>query len=75
MRHRLNKKNNDASFFDATDWLYLAYRKDNWELSAGKQVVAIGGYEYDAAPIDLYFCSGGGTIYLAIAGVVQWPMC
>lgn len=57
LRHRLNKQHSDASFFDATDWLYLAYRKDNWELSAGKQVVAIGGYEYDAAPIDLYFCS------------------
>ena len=56
-RQRLNKKNGDASFFDATDWLYLTYSKNNWQLSAGKQVVAIGGYEYDAAPIDLYACS------------------
>lgn len=56
-RQRLNKEHSDASFFDATDWLYLTYKKNNWELSAGKQVVAIGGYEYDAAPIDLYFCS------------------
>ena len=30
---------------------------ENWAVSAGKQVVAIGGYEYDRAPIDLYFCS------------------
>ena len=56
-RQRLNKNSDDASFFDATDWLYLTYKKNNWELSAGKQVVNIGGYEYDAAPIDLYFCS------------------
>lgn len=56
-RQRLNKEHSDASFFDATDWLYLAYKKDNWELSAGKQVVAVGGFEYDSAPIDLYFCS------------------
>lgn len=56
-RQRLNKPNKDASFFDATDWIYLTYTHDNWSLSAGKQVVGIGGYEYDRAPIDLYFCS------------------
>ena len=57
-RQRLNKAHADQSFFDATDWLYLTYApSNNWQLSAGKQVVAIGGYEYDRAPIDLYFCS------------------
>ena len=57
-RQRLNKAHADQSFFDATDWLYLTYApSSNWQLSAGKQVVAIGGYEYDRAPIDLYFCS------------------
>lgn len=56
-RQRLNKPNKDASFFDATDWIYLTYSKKNWSLTAGKVVVAIGGYEYDRAPIDLYFCS------------------
>lgn len=56
-RQRLNKPNADASFFDATDWLTLSYNHSNWGISAGKQVVAIGGYEYDRAPIDLYFCS------------------
>ena len=56
-RQRLNKKNSDATFFDATDWVYLTWKKNNFEISAGKQTVAIGGYEYDAAPIDLYFCS------------------
>lgn len=56
-RQRLNKPNSDATFFDATDWIYLTYTKENWSVSAGKQVVGIGGYEYDRAPIDLYFTS------------------
>ena len=56
-RHRLNKPIKNAALFDATDWITLSYKTSNWELSAGKQVVGIGGYEYDGAPIDLYFCS------------------
>ncbi len=56
-RQRLNKPNKDVSFFDATDWIYLTYTNKAWSISAGKQVVGIGGYEYDRAPIDLYFCS------------------
>lgn len=57
LRHRLNKTSFDSNFFDATDWVWIAYSLKGWEVSAGKQVVAIGGYEYDRAPIDLYFCS------------------
>ena len=57
-RHRLNKTNFDSNFFDATDWLYVNYSpNEHWTLSGGKQVVGIGGWEYDRAPIDLYFCS------------------
>ncbi len=56
-RQRLNKPNKDASFFDATDWIHVTYTRNNWSVSAGKQVVGIGGFEYDGAPIDLYFCS------------------
>lgn len=56
-RQRLNKPNKDASFFDATDWINLTYSTGALSFGGGKQVVAIGGYEYDAAPIDLYFCS------------------
>lgn len=56
-RQRLNKLHEDQSFFDATDWVYLNYDIDRWHLQAGKEVVAIGGYEYDRAPIDLYSCS------------------
>lgn len=56
-RQRLNKPHKDASFFDATDWIYLNYDLGNWSFAGGKQVVAIGGWEYDRAPIDLYGCS------------------
>ena len=58
LRQRFNRAALDASFFNATDWFYLNYQlSDYWTLSAGKQVVDIGGYEYDNPPIDLYFCS------------------
>lgn len=53
-RQRLNKIHRDQSFFDATDWLYVNYAIDGWNLRAGKEIVAIGGWEYDRAPYDLY---------------------
>ncbi len=57
-QQRMNKSCFDAHFFDATDYLYLSYKPvEPLAFSAGKQIVAIGGFEYDRAPIDLYFCS------------------
>lgn len=57
-RQRLNRAHKSESFFDATDWLWINYSPTkNWSISAGKQVVMIGGWEYDRAPIDLYFGS------------------
>jgi len=56
-RQRLSKRTGQT-FWDATDWVHLDWQiNPRWGLSAGKQVVAIGGYEYDRAPIDLYYCS------------------
>lgn len=55
IRYRVHKVQSDP--FAATDWATLNYSTDRWEFSAGKQVVAIGGYEYDRAPIDIYFAS------------------
>lgn len=59
LRQRLNVPiGNIEGLLDATDWAYLTYHiNDNFSLSAGKQVVAIGGFEYDYAPIDGYFLS------------------
>ena len=57
-RQRFNKKISDSHYFDATDWIYITYAANqNWSLSAGKQVVLIGGYEYGAAPVDVFMAS------------------
>lgn len=56
-RQRLNKQT-DRTFWDATDWLKLDWQATrHWSFSAGKQIVNEGGWEYDRAPIDLYYCS------------------
>ena len=57
LRQRINKPTTNLNLFDATDWIQVNYNKGPWEISAGKQVVAIGGYEYDTSPINLFFCS------------------
>lgn len=58
-RYRIYKDNGAPSdFFGSVDWVYLAYQiNKNFSVSAGKEVIAIGGYEYDKAPIDVYFWS------------------
>ncbi len=58
-RQRFNKFTADQSFFDSTDWLYVNYAIDRWNFQAGKQIVAIGGWEYDAYPVDIY----GGSVF------------
>ena len=57
-RQRFNRVNSLSDFANNTDWLTLTYKPtQNWAISAGKQVLMMGGWEYDGAPIDLYFCS------------------
>ena len=71
-RQRFNKGVKDATFFDATDWLTLTYTTGNWSFSGGKQVVGIGGYECDRAPIDTYnyseYCSNIACYQFGISG-------
>ena len=71
----LDSKPGYQSFFNATDWLYLTYRvNNNFSILGGKQVVAIGGFEYDAAPIDLYLWSTfwNNVICYQIGGMVNY---
>lgn len=57
-RQRVNNIQNEANFFDATDKLFLGWRiTDNFTLTAGKMVTAMGGIEFDLAPIDVYYRS------------------
>ena len=55
IRQRLNKKVFDErNMFNATDFMYVNWQAtERWNFLAGKYVVLIGGYEYDAAPIDV----------------------
>lgn len=59
IRQRLNKKVFDErNMFNATDFMYINWQAtERWSFLAGKYVVLIGGYEYDAAPIDVYYYS------------------
>lgn len=57
-RQRINVKNisdiNDL--YQGTDIISIDYQiTKNLSVSAGKHVMAIGGWEYDAVPIDIYF--------------------
>ena len=58
-RYRMYKDAGEPrEFFNATDWINLTYQADkHWSITAGKQVVAVGTYEYDYAPIDVYYAS------------------
>ena len=59
IRQRLNKKVFDErNMFNATDFMYVNWQAtERWNFLVGKYVVLIGGYEYDAAPIDVYYYS------------------
>ena len=56
-RQRFNKSCLNGNFFNATDWLYIDYQLKDWNFAAGKEIVAIGGWEYDRHPINLYSTS------------------
>lgn len=59
-RQRINAGNMGFSttFFEGTDWAYLDWQfAPHFSISAGKEIVAIGGWEYDLAPIQMYYWS------------------
>ncbi|MBR1784539.1 MAG: hypothetical protein IJ760_03755 [Bacteroidales bacterium] len=54
-RQRLKAEPGSIKFFDNTDFMWLNYQlSDQWRVRLGKDAMAVGGYEYDAAPIDVY---------------------
>lgn len=56
IRHRVNKASLDKNFFDATDKALIYYvPSDQWKLQIGKHSIGVGGFDYDTAPIDLYY--------------------
>ena len=67
-RQRMGKPNENASYFEAVDHINLTYTTGAWSFTGGKQTVAVGGYEYDRAPIDFYF----GSEYWYNMDCYQW---
>lgn len=56
IRHRVNKSSLDKNFFDATDKALIYYTpSDQWKFQIGKHSIGVGGFDYDTAPIDLYY--------------------
>ena len=70
-RQRIIPKAGSVSFFDNTDFLYIQYRfNDHWAIRMGKEALYVGGFEYDAAPIDVfYYTHFWGTIHCFQLGV------
>lgn len=57
-RQRVVANPGSVTFFDNTDFLYINYDiNKNWSLRAGKEALAVGGFEYDAPPIDVLYSS------------------
>lgn len=67
-RQRFNKFSKDSNFFDATDLLYISYKRGWFGISAGKEVVGIGGWEYDANPLNIF----NGSIFWNNISCYQW---
>lgn len=55
-RQRIVAKPGSVSLFDNTDFLYITYAPTkNWMFRLGKDALAVGGFEYDAPPINVLF--------------------
>lgn len=72
-RQRLNKAPTKENFLGATDYLYLNWKKNNWEIGGGKFCIACGGIEYNSSSYDLYirpefFNSLGGMYNYVLDG-------
>lgn len=74
-RQRFSRTPKDQTFWDQTDILDLTYRKGRFDVGAGKQVVMIGGFEYNRAPINLMcpnlFVSNVACYQFGISGGYQ----
>lgn len=56
IRQRIIPVKGITALFDNTDFLYLQYKfNDQWSIRLGKEALYVGGFEYDAPPIDVYY--------------------
>ena len=45
----------DNEGFNGTNWLTLTYETDNFSITAGKDALLVGSFEYDAYDLDTYY--------------------
>jgi len=58
VRHRVNRTSFNKNFFDATDKALLHYApNEKWRFSVGKRAYAVGGFDFDTTPINLFYTS------------------
>lgn len=56
--YRIRQRIDMADKCSKTDFMILSYHANkNFSLTAGKMPLAVGGWEYDLPPIDVYFAS------------------
>ncbi|MCF0211956.1 MAG: hypothetical protein HUK17_03560 [Bacteroidales bacterium] len=75
-RQRIQANPGSIAFYDNTDFLYINYMPNkNWMFRLGKDALAVGGFEYDAAPIDVLFATNYWDNFycfqLALAGAYK----
>lgn len=79
VRQRMNKKIDAENPFNATDLLWIRWQADpHWSVTLGKQPILIGGYEYDSAPIEVYYYSAFCSRlyqYYAFGASVSYSFC
>lgn len=57
LRWRASSLFKERSFFDSIDRAEFSFRNKGVELCLGKQTVALGGWEYDLYPTEIFFVS------------------
>ena len=65
-----SSQGDDDSAFDNTDWLTLSYEVGSFSFTAGKDVVMVGSFEYDAYDIASYFDMN--SMFYNTFGCYQW---
>ena len=56
--YRIRQRIDMTAGSSKTDYMIVSYNPTkNWSLTAGRMCLAVGGWEYDLPPIDVYFAS------------------
>ena len=71
MNHRIaSSEGSDDLGFGNTNWLLLTFETENFSISAGKDAIFVGSFEYDAYDLDSY--SGMNSMYWNNCSPWQW---